>query len=177
MPSETHLEKARELLGPTGDPEFANRIAEALDEAAGIEPVVLRDWKSEVADFVKARDNGDLLPWEELGRGFGTRTFGRSLRGHEDESVMVVRGKRYAVGWTIVGIKNPSLVYAAGVFRADAADINYELAMKLADEALARLDPNDPATYTAIPPDDDDRSLLYHQDLLNTEDTVLWEPE
>ena len=130
--------------------------------------------------LVLVRDAGNIQPWEKLSSGFGTQTWGRTVRGNDEEVLMVVGGKRYAVGWAVASVTaNPSVVFAAGVLRfaaadenyAKAADENYAKAMVLADAALEAINPRDEDTMTAVLSDKDE-SLLRHLDFLN-EDTFL----
>jgi len=122
--------------------------------------------------LVLVRDAGNIQPWEKLSSGFGTQTWGRTVRGNDEEVLMVVGGKRYAVGWAVASVTaNPSVVFAAGVLRFAAADENYAKAMVLADAALEAINPRDEDTMTAVLSDKDE-SLLRHLDFLN-EDTFL----
>lgn len=117
--------------------------------------------------LVEAREAGKILPWKPVSTGPGTQTHGRDLVGHEDSCLMIIRGKSYAVAWSVTApVTTHNVILAAGVIRSDRPDPeNYSRARQAADDALARVNPDDAATY-ALNLSMADRSILAHQDLL-----------
>lgn len=117
------------------------------------------------------RDDGFITPWELLSQGWGTKTFTRSMKGYEDDALMVVRGKPYAVAWAISSAKAENtqghMVFCAGVVRGYPAEAVYQVAQNLADAALAQIDPEKPETYNLDPNlTEDDLAVLRQNDLM-----------
>jgi len=152
---------------------FAEAVSEELIEelARREESMSSRDRRRQAAGIARARDTGMIEPWQEFSRGpGGTCTLGRDMLGTNCCALIVV-GRAGSLAWAVSGPSDsPNLIMAAGVVRDTNRD-PFALAMRLADEALHRINPDEPSTYTARL-SEDDYVMLMNRDLI-TEDTVL----
>ena len=146
-------------------------VDELLEEIATREDgMSAQDRRRQAAGVARARDTGMIEPWAEFTSEANLRTIGRDMLG-TGACAVIVRGRAGSIAWAISGPSDsPNLIMAAGIVR-DTENDPFGSAMRLADEALAKINPDDPETYT-VSLSEDDYVMLMNRDLV-TEDTLL----
>lgn len=129
------------------------------------------DPKKEAQGLVALRDRNGISPmWTSQGATLSKVTYGRDTVPDDGTLYVLVRAKkhdRYAV-WLLCGTSEfPNIILACGVVRQEQ-DACAE-AKRQADEALAALDPENPATYICTPTHED-RTSFWEFDLVGLEE-------